>query len=103
MKRNREHPGTFHTPPEQDRLAVIPGIDVKLMFELRDGFGERMWVTVTEVKKRHLVETLSNLPVGIPRLMPGDKIKFRREHIIGIWYPGDEDDEDEEAFKLTHD
>jgi hypothetical protein len=70
------------------------------MFEMRDGFGERMWVTVTEVKKRHLVGTLSNLPVGIPRLMPGDKIKFRREHIIGIWYPGDED---EEAFKLTHD
>lgn len=105
VKRNREHPDTFQIPGEQDRLAVVPGMDVKLMFEMRDGFGERMWVTVTEVKKRHLVGTLSNLPAGIPRLLPGDKIKFKHGHIIDIWYSDDADDgddQDEGAFELTH-
>jgi len=55
------------------------------MFEMKDGWGERMWVTVTAVKKRKLIGKLDNLPVGIPGLIPGDKIKFRREHIIDIW------------------
>lgn len=101
VKRNREHPRTFQIPDEQERLAVVPGMDVKLMFEMKDG-GERMWVTVTEVKKRYLVGTLSNLPVVVPRLLPGDKIKFKREHIIDIWYEEDEDDRDVEPFEPTH-
>ena len=54
------------------------------MFLMRDGWGERMWVEVTDVRKRRIVGTLRNLPVGIPRLVPGDKIKFKRDHIIGI-------------------
>ncbi len=85
VQRNREHPITFHIPPIGERQAVAPGMDVKLMFEMRDGFGERMWVTVVRAGRRRLVGVLGNLPVGIPRLMPGDKIKFRREHIIDIW------------------
>jgi Uncharacterized protein conserved in bacteria (DUF2314) len=48
--------------------------------------SDRMWVTVTSVKKRKLVGRLINMPVMIPRLMPGDEIKFKREHIIDIWY-----------------
>jgi Uncharacterized protein conserved in bacteria (DUF2314) len=106
VKRNQEHPDTFQIPNEPDRLAVVPGMDVKLMFEMRDGFGERMWVTVTEVKKRYLRGMLSSLPVGIPRLLAGDQIKFKHDHIIDIWYGDDEEEEDEQdegAFKLTHD
>jgi len=107
VRRNREHPDTFYIPPEEERQAVVPGMDVKLMFEMRDGFGERMWVTVTEVKKRHLVGTLSSLPVGIPRLLPGDKIKFKREHIIDIWYDDDNqvedgDDHDDSEIEPVH-
>jgi hypothetical protein len=56
---------------------------------MRDGSGDRMWVTVTNVKKRKLIATLDNLRVMILRLMPGDKIKFKRGHIIDIWYDDD--------------
>ncbi len=89
VRRNREHPDTFYLPPEEERQAVAPGMDVKLMFEMRNDGGERMWVTVTAVKKRKLIGRLSCLPVIIPRLMPGDKIKFKRDHIIDIWYDDD--------------
>ncbi len=89
VRRNREHPDTFYIPPEEERRAVAPGMDVKLMFEMRDGWGERMWVKVVAVKKRKLVGMLDNFPVGIPRLLPGDKIKFKPEHIIDISYDDD--------------
>jgi hypothetical protein len=64
-------------------------MSVKLMFEMRDGGGDRMWVFVTNVKKRKLVGRLINMPFMIPRLMPGDEIKFKREHIIDILYDDD--------------
>jgi hypothetical protein len=85
VERHREHPDTFYIPSEEGRQAVAPGTDVKLMFETKDRWGERMWVTVTAVKKRKLVGTLKNLPIGIPCLQPGEKIKFKRDHIIDIW------------------
>jgi Uncharacterized protein conserved in bacteria (DUF2314) len=93
VKRNRKYPDSFQIPDEEDRLAVVPGLVVKLMFEMRDGWGERMWVNVTAVKRRHLVGTLINLPVGIPRLTAGDKIKFKRDHIIDIDLPYEEQGE----------
>jgi hypothetical protein len=89
VRRNREYPETFWIPPEEERDAVVPGMDVKLAFEMRDGWGERMWVTVISIKRRKLIGKLDNMPVGIPRLLASDKIKFKREHIIDIWY-GDE-------------
>lgn len=46
--------------------------------------GERMWVYVDAVKRRHIVGTLLNEPVVIPRLWPGDTVKFKAEHIIDI-------------------
>jgi len=64
-------------------------MSVKLMFEMRDGGADRMWVLVTAVKKRKLVGRLTDMPFMIPRLMPGDEIKFKREHIIDIWYDDD--------------
>lgn len=65
---------------------MIPGMEVKLAFKMRDGWGERMWVTVTALKGRKLIGKLDSIPAGIPRLLTGDKIKFKREHIIDIWY-----------------
>lgn len=64
----------------------MPGMDVKLMFETKSGPGERMWVTVTQVRRRKLVGELVSLPVLVPHLMLGDKIKFKRDHIIDTWY-----------------
>lgn len=107
VRRNREYPDSFWIPSEEDRQAVEPGMVVKLMFELRDGWVERMWVKVTSVKKRKLVGELNNMPVGIPRLMPGGTIKFGREHIIDIWYHDDqasveEQGSDHPGVRLAH-
>lgn len=110
VERNRRHPDTFYIPSEEERAAIVPGMDVKLMFEMKDGWGERMWVTVLAVKRRKLVGRLANNPVGIPRLLPGEKIKFKREHVIDIWF----DDGDQVAaefdgatspgsFEIVHD
>ena len=86
VRLNREYPDTFRIPSEEERDAVVPGMEVKLAFEMRDGWGERMWLTVTALKGRKLIGELQNIPFGIPRLLTGDKIKFKREHIIDIWY-----------------
>jgi hypothetical protein len=66
---------------------------VKLMFTINDvwgrhKWGERMWVEVVAVEKRHLVGKLINQPVGIPRLDPGDQVKFKPAHIIDIDWDG---------------
>jgi hypothetical protein len=37
-----------------------------------------------------LIGELENYPVGIPRLLPGDKVRFKRQHIIDIWTQYDE-------------
>jgi hypothetical protein len=66
VRRNRDHPDTFYIPSEEERNGVVLCMDVKLMFEMRDGWGERMWVTVIAVKRRKLIGRLRNLPLGIP-------------------------------------
>lgn len=81
---NREHPASFWIPPVEDRRNVEPGDAVKLMFMMKDGWGERMWVDVEKRRGRKYVGSLVNTPIGIPRLGWGDVIKFRVEHIIDI-------------------
>lgn len=83
---NREYPDTFWIPPEEERDEVVPGMQVKLAFEMRDGWGERMWVTVTALKGHTLIGELDSIPAAIPGLLQGDLIEFEREHIIDIWY-----------------
>jgi hypothetical protein len=84
IKQSRLHPQTFWIPSEEDKDAVEPGSVVKLMFRQSDGWGERMWVIVEKVSRRSMIGSLANTPVEFPRLDFGSKIKFRREHIIGI-------------------
>jgi Uncharacterized protein conserved in bacteria (DUF2314) len=101
VKRNREHPETFEIPDEEDRQAIEPGVVVKLLFDTTDlwgrrNWGERMWVEIVAVKKRHIVGVLDNDPIGIPRLYRGDQVKFRRHHIVGIlWRPDIDSDRDD--------
>jgi uncharacterized protein YegJ (DUF2314 family) len=64
---------------------------VKLYFATSDvwgkhNWGEGMWVEVVAVERRHLVGVLSNQPIGIPRLDMGDTVKFKRRHIINIYW-----------------
>lgn len=94
-ERNRAYPESFEIPSEAERLEIEPGAVVKLMFEMKDGWGERMWVNVSTVGKRHLIGTLANTPVGIPRLGHGDKIKFTRDHVIDIDWPSWESCQDQ--------
>jgi hypothetical protein len=84
------NPETFEIPTQADKRAIEPGDRVKLMFRMKDGWGERMWVNVSGVSKRGLVGTLVNCPVGIPRLIDGDTIKFRHDHVIDIHWRSSE-------------
>ena len=89
MKRNREHPQGFQIPGEEEKQAIEPGVFVKLLFDTTDlwgrrNWGERMWVKVTAINKRHIVGMLDNDPIGIPRLYRGDQLKFKHHHIIDI-------------------
>lgn len=84
VKSNRAHPDTFWIPDEADRESLEPGMAAKLIFRTHDGWGERMWVEVVEVKRRCIVGKLINSPVGIPHLWHGDTVKFTAEHVIDI-------------------
>ena len=84
VERNRQYPESFPIPSEVEKRDIQPGDFVKVMFEMCDGWGERMWVKVTDVKKKRLVGELSNQPIGIPRLDAGRQMKFERDAIIDI-------------------
>jgi hypothetical protein len=84
VSRNRAFPETFWIPSIEEKELIRPGVYVKLGFELKDGFGERMWVQVTAVGRRYAVGRLCNEPCGIPRLYPGTMIRFRSDHVIGL-------------------
>jgi hypothetical protein len=116
VKRNREHPETFWIPDEEEKQAIEPGVFVKLMFDTTDlwgrtNWGERMWVEVVAIKKRHIVGVLRNQPLGIPRLEFGNQLKFKRHHIIDIdWEPDEScdcqhaaDDPEHHRFEPIHD
>jgi hypothetical protein len=84
VERNRQHPESFEIPDDESRLCVEPGDRVKLVFGMKHGPGERMWVDVLRVGKKKLVGTLRNDPLFMPRLTYGDRVKFRHEHIVDI-------------------
>jgi len=81
---NRDHPTTFLIPSAEEKEGIVAGNYVKLMFNMRDGWGERMWVKVTDVRKRRLTGELSNQPIGIPRLEAGRRVRFTLDHVIDI-------------------
>lgn len=84
VQRNRDHPDSFEIPSDEAKQLVMPGVTVKLMFEMKAGWGERMWVDVVAVKRRHLIGELRNQPAMIPRLHPGDMIRFQLDDVIDI-------------------
>ncbi len=92
VDQNRRYPESFFIPSEDERRSVQPGDVVKIYFSMKDGWAERMWVEVRAVKRRHIVGTLNNQPIGIPRLCSGDKVRFRPEHIIDMCPDGISED-----------
>ena len=84
VESNRRYPDSFRIPNASERENVQPGDYVKLMFGMRDSWGERMWVKVAERTKREYRGELSNQPYGIPKLGCGDLVEFGPDHIIDI-------------------
>ncbi|MEX1142596.1 MAG: DUF2314 domain-containing protein [Thermoleophilaceae bacterium] len=84
LERHRESPSTFEVPSDDEKISIAPRMSVKLIFEMRDGWGERMWVDVEKVGRRRLTGRLGNQPLGIPRLSHGDKVKFKLDDVIDI-------------------
>jgi hypothetical protein len=87
VSRHLACPETFEIPAYEERLAIEPGVVVRLMFEMNDGWCERMWVRVTTGGERHLTRVLISRPFAIPRLSDGATIKFKRHHVIDIHWP----------------
>ncbi len=82
---NRANPDTFWVPSDPEKDGIRPGDKVRLIFRMRDDWGERMWVRVTAVKRNGRFEgALINNPLGIPRLYAGDRIKFSRDAVIDV-------------------
>jgi hypothetical protein len=94
VERNRHYPDSFEIPTEEAKCSIQPGDRVRLLFELKDGWCERMWVSVSAIKRRNIVGELINTPAGIPRLDPGDTVVFTHDHVIDIDWRGwaEEDD-----------
>jgi len=84
IETHRKFPDSFWVPSDDEKLGLKPGMSVKLIFEMRDGWGERMWVDVEKIGRRRLIGRLGNQPIGIPRLSYGDKVKFSLDDVIDI-------------------
>lgn len=85
---NREYPGTFWTPPRDERDNLLPGELVKLIFRISlvDGqHVERMWVIVNERLTDGYVGELNNDPYCTTDLRSGARVEFRPEHVIQIY------------------
>jgi len=86
-KKNKENPDTFEIPSMEERLAVVPGSWVQLMFYEEDAdITERMWVKVTEVSPElsSLTGKLDNDPYRLTSISCDDEVEFERKHVIKI-------------------
>jgi hypothetical protein len=92
IEQNRLYPESFWIPSPEEKDDVVPGDSVRIAFDVGwpDQWGERIWVEVKRVGRFRMVGILANQPVGIPKLDFGDRVKFRKKHIIDIDYRGDE-------------
>ena len=90
------HPRSFFIPTREKREALEPGEDARLGF-YRHEVGpdepdaERMWVEISRRDGDQYVGTLTNEPLYIKDLQPGDEVRFGPEHVLAIddprWYP----------------
>lgn len=88
VERNRHYPDSFEIPSDGQKCSIQAGDHVKLMFEMKDGWCERMWVSVSTIGRRYIVGELINTPAGIPRLHAGDRVMFTPDHVIDIHWNG---------------
>jgi hypothetical protein len=84
VETNRKFPSSFLIPNSNEKDAIRPGDAVKVMFVMRDGWCERMWITITAVKRKKLTGILEDTPLFIPRLTSGRILRLKRDHVIDI-------------------
>ena len=96
VKQNAEFPDSFDVPSEDDKAQLEPGDLVKAGFTM-SGWGERMWLEVRQVKRRHLVCVLRSHPFAIPRLSCDAVVKVKRREIIDIVWRDEEPEPEPEV------
>jgi len=84
-----QEPDAYEIPEVEVRESLVPGILVKLVFELAepaDGAprAERMWVEITHAKNKKYKGVLRNDPYYIASISEGDKVEFGPEHILAL-------------------
>lgn len=92
VESNRDHPETFWIPSADEKAALRPGDDVRLMWSVRRSHGERMWVRITQRNGDEFTGTLENWPV-MAYLRHGDRVRFQADHIIDYLPAEDEGSE----------
>ena len=88
-----EAPYTFFLPTDEELAALAGGDHAKLIFRPaaadRKWGAERMWVLIDRVDGDALEGTLDNDPEDIPDLRHGDRVRFRRFHVIDCAWADD--------------
>lgn len=93
------HPDTFWMPPREERDALLPGQQVKLIFRIlvADEAGreevhvERMWVNVTGRDGSLYTGELDNQPYCTDEMNPGMPLCFEARHVINIFREGEDE------------
>ena len=85
--RNKEHPNTFHIPPEEERKNLPIGSFAKVGFEDPAGGGERMWFRIVSATNGRYIGELNNHPAVVDGLQYGDKVEFGPEHVLAVEAP----------------
>lgn len=94
VEQDNDLPLAAPLPPDEERLAVVPGDIVKLVFRYRDAYprhdgklirAEHMWVQVIEQLDGDLIGELDSDPQHPSLLKSGHPVTFHPKHIIAIW------------------
>jgi len=85
---NAVHPTTFLIPTKEERLNLRPGDLAKVIFNppSGQGYSERMWVKITEVREPgKYVGSLDNYPTN-PNLglRFESTVEFEAKHVIQL-------------------
>jgi hypothetical protein len=88
----RQNPRHFTVLTDEEIRALKVGEMVRLFFgfyfKADDGCQcERMWVEISEIDGEGFKGYLTNIPVYITDLVPGDLISFEKQHIASIILP----------------
>lgn len=92
-KRAQDHPGKFEIPSPIEIEQLKVGDIVKVIVEYDDldvsnlnrQEAERLWIVIENIEKENFTGKIDNDPEVITSLHDGDRLKFRKEHIIAIW------------------